>query len=130
MDGPQLVALGVPEGALEKGASSAGQGSQSCAEGVDNETVEGAVKWFDTARGYGFLAADDGKGDILIHFSVLREIGRRSLPDGAGVQCLAQCGRRGGQARRGLAVAFDRAPGSDPQPGLRGSGKRGDPTAR
>src|SRR3546814_3825959 len=67
--GPQLVALGVPEGALEKGASSAGQGSQSCAEGVDNETVEGAVKWFDTARGYGFLAADDGKGDLLIHFS-------------------------------------------------------------
>lgn len=129
MDGPQLVALGVPEGVLEKGASSAGQGSQSCAEGVDNETVEGAVKWFDTARGYGFLAADDGKGDILIHFSVLREIGRRSLPEGARVQCLAQCGARGRQARRVLSFDLSCAIGPDPDEAMRRSSNRTDPMA-
>ncbi|MCA1748156.1 MAG: cold shock domain-containing protein, partial [Sphingomonadales bacterium] len=34
--------------------------------------VSGIVKWFDGTRGYGFLVPDDGGGDVLIHFSVLR----------------------------------------------------------
>ena len=42
--------------------------------------VTGRVKWFDATRGFGFLVSDAIDGDILLHFSVLREHGRRSVP--------------------------------------------------
>ena len=44
--------------------------------------VTGKVKWFDAVKGYGFIVADDDDGDVLLHFSVLREVGRRSVPEG------------------------------------------------
>lgn len=31
--------------------------------------ITGKVKWFDTAKRYGFIAADDGNGDVFVHFS-------------------------------------------------------------
>jgi cold shock protein len=43
----------------------------------------GTVKWFDATRGFGFMIADDGSGDVLIHFSLLRDHGRRMLPEGS-----------------------------------------------
>ena len=45
--------------------------------------LTGTVKWFDATRGFGFIVSDDAEGDILIHFSVLKEHDRRSLPEGA-----------------------------------------------
>ena len=45
--------------------------------------VTGRVKWFDATRGFGFLVCDELEGDVLLHFSVLREHGRRSVPEGA-----------------------------------------------
>ncbi|TGX55567.1 cold-shock protein [Sphingomonas gei] len=60
----------------------------------------GVVKWFDVTRGFGFLVADDSEaGDILIHFTVLQEHGRRSLPEGARVECIAVPRQRGLQAK-------------------------------
>ena len=42
------------------------------------------------SRGFGFVVCDDPDiGDILIHFSVLQDHGRRSLPEGARVECIA-----------------------------------------
>lgn len=68
--------------------------------------VEGHVKWFDATRGFGFVVPDDIEiGDVLIHFSVLREHGRRTLPEGARVTCEVELGTRGLQATR--LVAFD-----------------------
>ncbi len=68
--------------------------------------VEGHVKWFDATRGFGFVVPDDIEtGDVLIHFSVLREHGRRTLPEGARVTCEVALGQRGLQATR--LVAFD-----------------------
>lgn len=65
----------------------------------------GAVKWFDMTRGFGFLVADTpGVGDILIHFSVLQPHGRRSLPEGARIDCLAVKRDRGYQAREILSI--------------------------
>ena len=59
----------------------------------------GVVKWFDVTRGFGFLVADDpAVGDILIHFSVVQPLGRRSLPEGARVTCRAAVRARGLQA--------------------------------
>lgn len=65
----------------------------------------GVLKWFDMTRGFGFLVADDGSaGDILIHFSVLRPHGRRSLPEGARLECLAALRDRGLQATEILSI--------------------------
>ena len=42
--------------------------------------ITGKVKWFDATRGFGFIVSDEIDGDVLIHFSVLRDHGRRSIP--------------------------------------------------
>ena len=60
--------------------------------------VAARVKWFDATRGFGFLVSDAIDGDILVHFSVLREHGRRSLPEGALVECIPTRLERGLQA--------------------------------
>jgi len=75
--------------------------------------ISGTVKWFDATRGFGFIASDNGGGDVLLHYSVLREIGRRSLPEGARVECLAMRRERGLQARRVLTFDLSTATGPD-----------------
>ena len=45
--------------------------------------VRGRVKWFDLGRGFGFIAADEGGPDILLHVKVLRAFGQFSVPDGS-----------------------------------------------
>ena len=62
------------------------------------------VKWFDATRGFGFLVSDDAEGDILVHFTSLREVGRRTLPEGARVEALVARQERGLQAKRILSV--------------------------
>ena len=66
--------------------------------------VSARVKWFDATRGFGFLVCDSVDGDILVHFSVLKEHGRRSLPEGALVECIPMRLERGLQAKRILSV--------------------------
>jgi CspA family cold shock protein len=76
----------------------------------------GRVKWFDATRGFGFLVSDDCNGDILIHFSVLKEHGRRSLPEGATVECIAAHQDRGFQARKILSIDLSTALPMPPRP--------------
>src|ERR687892_123046 len=71
--------------------------------------LTGTVKWFDATRGFGFIVSDSAKGDILVHFSVLKEHDRRSLPEGAVVECLVAEQERGLQARKVLAIDLSRA---------------------
>lgn len=74
------------------------------------EAHSGIVKWFDVTRGFGFVVADDpAGGDILIHFSVLQEHGRRSLPEGARIDCVAVRRQRGLQAREITAIDLSQA---------------------
>ena len=61
--------------------------------------ITGTMKWFDATRGFGFLVSDDVQGDVLVHFSILKEHDRRSLPEGAIVECLVAQQERG--CRRG-----------------------------
>lgn len=76
----------------------------------DAQVYSGVVKWFDVTRGFGFLVADDGvAGDILIHFTVLQEHGRRSLPEGARVECIAVQRQRGLQAREITSIDLSQA---------------------
>lgn len=70
-----------------------------------DERYWGTVKWFDVTRGFGFIVADDAEaGDILIHFSVLQPHGRRSLPEGARVECSVVQRERGLQAKDILSI--------------------------
>lgn len=71
--------------------------------------VTGRVKWFDATRGFGFLVSDDLDGDILLHFSVLREHGRRTVPEGATIECVPVKLERGIQARKVLAIDLSSA---------------------
>ncbi len=67
--------------------------------------IGGVVKWFDVTRGFGFVVADDpGVGDVLVHFSVLQDHGRRTLPEGARIVCNAVRKTRGMQATEILEI--------------------------
>ena len=70
----------------------------------DLAPVSARVKWFDATRGFGFLVSDSIDGDILVHFSVLKEHGRRSLPEGALVECVPTRLERGLQAKKILSI--------------------------
>ena len=90
----------VPAGAVLPVAGS-GPDDEHCS----GEQYSGTVKWFDVTRGFGFLVADDAAaGDILIHFSVLQPHGRRSLPEGARVECTVLRRERGLQALEILSI--------------------------
>lgn len=71
--------------------------------------ISGRVKWFDATRGFGFLVSDSVDGDVLIHFSVLREHGRRSVPEGAEITCVPVRLERGLQAKRILSIDVSQA---------------------
>jgi CspA family cold shock protein len=68
------------------------------------EPITGRVKWFDATRGFGFLVSDQAEGDVLLHFSVLRDHGRRSVPEGATIECVPVRLDRGLQAKRVLSI--------------------------
>lgn len=78
------------------------------------EPIAGRVKWFDATRGFGFIVSDEIEGDILLHFSVLREHGRRSVPEGALIECVPVRLERGLQAKRVLSIDLSSA--LPPQP--------------
>ena len=76
-------------------------------EGDDAEVIEvsGAIKWFDVAKGYGFILPDGGKlGDVLIHVTCLRRDGFHTALEGSRVVCLVKHGDRGLQAFRVLSI--------------------------
>ena len=91
----------------------AGDGTAGSAAPVDGERHDGTLKWFDVTRGFGFIVADDPEaGDILLHFSVLQPIGRRSLPEGTRLEVIAVRRERGLQARE--VLSFDTSTAIEP----------------
>jgi CspA family cold shock protein len=71
---------------------------------ADATPLRGRVKWFDATRGFGFVVCDEFEGDILLHFTVLKEHNRRSLPEGALVEVEVVRQDRGLQASRVLSI--------------------------
>ncbi len=55
----------------------------------------GTVKWFNTTKGYGFIAPDDGGKDIFVHISAVERAGLKSLNDNQKVSFDLQDGRDG-----------------------------------
>jgi len=87
----------------------------ACPEPVEEaRTLSGTVKWFDAVRGFGFMVADEDAGDVLIHFSVLRDHDRRALPEGARLVCDVVRRARGLQARSISSIDLSTAIGPDP----------------
>jgi CspA family cold shock protein len=67
--------------------------------------VSGAIKWFDVAKGYGFILPDgDSLGDVLIHVTCLRRDGFHTALEGSRVVCLVKQGDRGLQAFRVISM--------------------------
>ncbi len=90
--------------------------------------VSGALKWFDVTRGFGFIVADDpAYGDVLVHFSALQAHGRRSLPEGARIDCVAVRRDRGFQASEILSIDLTHA--IEALPRTRSTDERVDPAA-
>jgi len=67
-------------------------------------TVAGTVKWFDPVKGFGFVIAETGGPDILLHINVLRNFGQSSIADGALITLQAQQTPRGVQAVEVLSI--------------------------
>jgi CspA family cold shock protein len=63
-----------------------------------SSTLEGAVKWFEPDKGYGFVAPDDGGTDVFIHITALRRSGLETLGPGQRVRVEAVDGRKGLEA--------------------------------
>jgi cold shock protein len=58
---------------------------------------QGTVKWFNDAKGYGFISRDNGQ-DVFVHFSAIRATGFKSLTEGQAVQFVVTNGPKGLQA--------------------------------
>jgi cold shock protein len=57
----------------------------------------GTVKWFNAAKGFGFIQRDNGE-DVFVHFSAIQTGGYRSLEEGARVSFVVKTGPKGLQA--------------------------------
>lgn len=58
----------------------------------------GTVKWFDEAKGYGFIAPKDGSSDVFVHYSAIDGKGFRTLAEGQLVEFDSKEGERGPSA--------------------------------
>ena len=71
---------------------------ERCAkQGEHVERLKGTVKWFNNAKGYGFLGRDDGP-DVFVHYSAITSDGYKSLQEGDKVEFEIVQGQKGPQA--------------------------------
>ncbi len=61
-------------------------------------TQTGTVKWFNDAKGFGFITPDEGSGDLFAHFSEIQGNGFRSLAENQRVEFEVKTGPKGLQA--------------------------------
>lgn len=86
-------------------------------ESTDVLEVAGSIKWFDVAKGFGFILPDlPGLGDVLLHVTCLRRDGFQTALEGARVVCLVKQGERGLQAFKVLSIDLSTAVHPSEQP--------------
>ena len=64
----------------------------------------GTVKWFNTTKGYGFIAPDDGGKDVFVHISAVERSGMTGLADNQKVSFELSAGRDGRQMAQDLSA--------------------------
>ncbi|MBW8813154.1 MAG: cold-shock protein [Caulobacterales bacterium] len=89
--------------------------------------ASGTVKWFNTAKGFGFIQPDDGGSDIFVHISALNQAGLDALNEGDKVDYELEQDRRSGKlAATQIVVTAQGAPAPRRSPGgFGGGGDRG-----
>jgi CspA family cold shock protein len=70
-----------------------------------SERVNGTVKWFNGAKGYGFIAREGGE-DVFVHFSAIQGQGFRNLEEGQSVEFNVEQGQKGLQATNVAVVGW------------------------
>ncbi|MCB1756037.1 MAG: cold shock domain-containing protein [Gammaproteobacteria bacterium] len=68
-----------------------------------SERSSGTVKWFDNAKGYGFIVNPDGE-DVFVHYRSIQGDGYRTLNEGQKVQFTATRGEKGWQAAEVMPI--------------------------
>ncbi len=66
--------------------------------------AKGTVKWFDTAKGFGFIEPEDGSKDAFVHISAVERAGLSSLNEGQKVSYELQPGQKGKSSAENLSV--------------------------
>jgi cold shock protein len=64
----------------------------------------GTVKWFNSAKGYGFIAPDDGGKDVFVHISAVERAGLQALNDNQKIGYEMQSGRDGKESAGDLRL--------------------------
>ena len=64
----------------------------------------GTVKWFNDAKGYGFITPDDGAKDLIVHFSNIAGEGYKSLSEGSRVEYEPREGTNGPEATNVIPI--------------------------
>ena len=67
--------------------------------------ANGTVKWFNTTKGFGFIAPENGGKDVFVHISAVERAGIRALNDGQAVTFDIEKGRDGRESAINLALA-------------------------
>lgn len=80
--------------------------------------VRGHVKWFDPGKGFGFVVADEGGPDILLHANVLRAFGQSTVADGSAIVVEATRTERGLQAAAVVTITPPEVPPGSSLPDL------------
>lgn len=76
------------------------QGSkESCKSMANGNLTTGVVKWFNTTKGFGFIAVDGQSRDVFVHYSAIQGDGFKNLEEGDRVEFVMQLGDKGPQAR-------------------------------
>ncbi|QUS35211.1 cold-shock protein [Falsirhodobacter algicola] len=75
-------------------------------EDRDIRVLQGTVKWFDPARGFGFVVSDGAERDILLHANVLRNYGQSSVADGAQITIRVESTEKGDQVMEVLDIGL------------------------
>ena len=70
-----------------------------------NDTMtKGTVKWFNSVKGYGFIAPDDGSKDAFVHISAVERAGLANLQEGQQVEYELQRGQNGKSSAENLKI--------------------------
>jgi CspA family cold shock protein len=71
--------------------------------------LRGTVKWFNNAKGFGFIGRDDGSSDVFVHYSAINNDGYKSLQEGDQVEFEIVEGQKGPQAGNVSRIEYKQA---------------------